>query len=145
MMPVNLDDFEPHDPELELPQQWTFARVLARYWPWLAPLAFVLGYEPTPTLSALVWEATGYWPWLALVTTAGLLVLLWHFFIQKKTWKGRHVAAVQVGSSAAEVESARERGQGYPRAIYGSGVSYTEESPGARDTPATNGRPFPKP
>jgi len=67
--------------------------VLARYWPWLLPLGFVAVYEaialigPADTLSALVWEATGVWPPLAIVVTSGLLVLLWHFFVQKQTWK----------------------------------------------------------
>ena len=69
-------------------------KILRRYWPWLIPLAFVAIYEAwalldpgVDTLSALVWEAAGLWPALALIVTIGLLVLLWHFFLQKKTWK----------------------------------------------------------
>lgn len=68
----------------------TIGQVFKRYWPWLGPLFFLLGYElvalfgPAPTLSALVWEANTHLPWLDWVVLAGFAVLGYHFFFQKR-------------------------------------------------------------
>jgi hypothetical protein len=64
--------------------------IFKRYWPWLIPLGFVAVYEtvalltPLPTLSALVWEADAHLPWLEATVIVGLVVLVWHFFFQKR-------------------------------------------------------------
>jgi hypothetical protein len=64
--------------------------ILKRYWPWIVPVGFLLGYElvallgPAPTLSALVWEATAAVAWLDWAVIAVGIVLAYHFFFQKR-------------------------------------------------------------
>lgn len=71
---------------------------LRRYWPWLAGLGWLVGYElyalvtridgiglsRPPTLSQMVWHGQAAWPFLIWVVT-GVVVILWiHFFVRRK-------------------------------------------------------------
>jgi hypothetical protein len=65
-------------------------KILRKYWPWLVPIGFLLVYEliallgPAPTLSALVWEANAVAGWLDYTVVIIAVVLLYHFFLQKR-------------------------------------------------------------
>jgi len=65
-------------------------KTFTRYWPWWVALVFLGVYEllalfgPPVTLSAMVWQAQANFPALAIIVTVVVLVLLWHFFLQKR-------------------------------------------------------------
>lgn len=61
-----------------------------RYWPWISALLFLGIYElvalfgPPITLSAMVWGASSAWEPLGGVVIVASVILLWHFFFQKR-------------------------------------------------------------